>query len=321
MKNMDNKEEIPPTVFISYSHDSEEHKTWVLQLATRLYSNGVNVLLDVWNLSLGKDVASFMERGLTEANRIICVCSNKYVEKSNNGKGGAGYEKQIMTAELVGDQNTDLIIPLIKNNTLTRKTPTFLAGRMYINFDDEILYEKNYWDILRDIHKEPVFPVPTIGSNPFKNIRNFSQEKLVPTNEKYLSPAMNGKVTFDYSNNNHMYTVGCNELMFEVRWSNASNNSIHLYNDPNSILSIARVKDVTEINEIADARNYDTSSRTRTIKLNEIALMQNINGFYCAIKVTAISAESHGAENDIVTFEYFIQTNGSPDFTNYKSNW
>ena len=30
-----------PKVFISYSHDSEEHKSWVLQLATRLRSNGV----------------------------------------------------------------------------------------------------------------------------------------------------------------------------------------------------------------------------------------------------------------------------------------
>ncbi|MBU9862223.1 toll/interleukin-1 receptor domain-containing protein [Rahnella aceris] len=34
-----------PTVFISYSHDNELHKDWVLQLATRLRSNGVEVLL------------------------------------------------------------------------------------------------------------------------------------------------------------------------------------------------------------------------------------------------------------------------------------
>lgn len=39
-----------PTVFISYSHDNELHKNWVLQLATRLRSNGVDVLLDRWNL-------------------------------------------------------------------------------------------------------------------------------------------------------------------------------------------------------------------------------------------------------------------------------
>ena len=315
METMDNTSENQPTVFISYTHDNEKHKTWVLQLATRLRSNGVNVLLDIWNLSLGKDLASFMEKGLTEANRIICVCSSNYVEKANNGKGGAGYEKQIITAELVGDQNTDLIIPLIRDNLATKKTPTFLAGRMYINFDEEILYEKNYWELLRDIHKEPILPIPPIGPNPFKNIQVFSQEKFIPSNEKYVSPAMEGKVTFDYSNNNHIYTVGCNELMFEIKWSSAGKNSIHLYNDTPSILSVARVKDATEFNEITDARSYDTSSRTRTIKLKEVGVLQNKNGFYCAIKILAISAESHGALSDQVTFEYFIQTNGSPNFS------
>lgn len=38
-----------PEVFISYSHDNDEHKEWVLQLATRLRSNGIDVILDRWN--------------------------------------------------------------------------------------------------------------------------------------------------------------------------------------------------------------------------------------------------------------------------------
>jgi hypothetical protein len=77
-----------PSVFISYSHDSEEHKNWVLQLATRLRSNGVNVLLDRWNLKLGNDLASFMERGLSKSQRVVCVCSENYGKKSNERWGG-----------------------------------------------------------------------------------------------------------------------------------------------------------------------------------------------------------------------------------------
>ena len=42
----------PPKVFVSYSHDSDLHKGWVLTLATRLVANGVNVLLDQWDLTL-----------------------------------------------------------------------------------------------------------------------------------------------------------------------------------------------------------------------------------------------------------------------------
>lgn len=114
-----------PKVFISYSHDSDEHKNWVLQLATRLRSNGVDVLLDIWNLRLGQDLASFMEKGLSKSQRIICVCSENYVKKANDGIGGSGYEKQIMTAELIKDQNTEWIIPLIVNNPNERKLPIF----------------------------------------------------------------------------------------------------------------------------------------------------------------------------------------------------
>ena len=51
-----------PTVFVSYSHDGEEHLAWALQLATRLRSNGVDAILDRWNLSLGQDLAAFIER-------------------------------------------------------------------------------------------------------------------------------------------------------------------------------------------------------------------------------------------------------------------
>ena len=39
-----------PTVFISYSHDNEDHKSWVLKLASDLRSHGVNAILDQWDL-------------------------------------------------------------------------------------------------------------------------------------------------------------------------------------------------------------------------------------------------------------------------------
>jgi hypothetical protein len=41
----------PPTAFISYSWDDEEHKAWVKQLAARLRGDGVDVALDQWDYS------------------------------------------------------------------------------------------------------------------------------------------------------------------------------------------------------------------------------------------------------------------------------
>jgi hypothetical protein len=304
-----------PKVFMSYSHDSEEHKEWVLQLATRLRSNGVDVLLDRWNLKLGSDLAAFMEQGLSKSQRVICVCSETYVEKANRGKGGAGYEKQIISAEYLKDQNTNWVIPLIKNNNADKKTPIFLGTRQYVSFEDPALYEAKYEELLRDILDEPVLPIPPIGNNPFQTIKEFAQQKFIPNNEKYVSPAIKGQVTFDYSNNNGRYFIGQGELTFELYFSKSSNQNIIILNDPQSINTVSLAKDISEIRDISDARVYDSSSRARRPNINQIAIIQNNNGFYAAIKILAIKDDSRGDANDEVTFEYIIQTNGSPDFS------
>lgn len=311
-------EQTPPQVFISYSHDDDAHKNWVVQLATRLRSNGVDVILDAWNTKLGSDLASFMEQGLSNSQRVICVCSSKYVAKANGGKGGAGYEKQIMTSELIVDQNTSWIIPLIVNNDSDKKTPIFLGGRKYISFEDPKLYEAKYEELLRDILDEPILPIPPIGKNPFKVIKDFAQQRFLPTNEKYVSPSVFGVVTFDYSNSDGRYFIGQGDFLFELDFSKSSNYDIQLYNDPGSIRTVAVVKDLKEIREIKDARIYDSSSRVRRPNVGQIAVVQNSNGFYAAIKILSIKDDTRGAEEDEVTFEYIIQTNGSPDFSSLQ---
>ncbi|PYX41594.1 MAG: hypothetical protein DMG83_23505 [Acidobacteria bacterium] len=108
----------PPKVFVSYSHDSDLHKDWVLKLATRLVANGVDVLLDQWDLTLGSDLPRFIESGLTTSDRVLAICTSQYVEKANAGLGGVGYEKMILTDQLMRNINSDRIIPAIRGNSL-----------------------------------------------------------------------------------------------------------------------------------------------------------------------------------------------------------
>ena len=57
---------VHPKVFISYSWDTEngddEHKKWVRDLATKLRSHGVDVILDQFDLRLGDDLPFFMKK-------------------------------------------------------------------------------------------------------------------------------------------------------------------------------------------------------------------------------------------------------------------
>ena len=55
---------ILPKVFISYSHDNPNHKQWVASLAIKLRENGVDAVLDQWDLYPGEDVPVFMEKNL-----------------------------------------------------------------------------------------------------------------------------------------------------------------------------------------------------------------------------------------------------------------
>ncbi len=220
-----------------------------------------------------------------------------------------------MTAQLINDQNTNWVIPLIKNNLNNRKIPTFLGGRMYISFEEPNMYESKYEELLRDLLDEPILPIPPIGKNPFQTVKDFAQQKFIPNSEKYCSPAIKGTVTFDYSNNNGKYSIGQGELMFELNFSKASDTSIYLLNDPASIKTVAIARDVSDISSIKDARNYDGSSRVRRSSINQVAVLQNTNGFYTAIKILNIKDDTRSDENDEITFEYCIQTNGSPDFT------
>ena len=121
-----------PKVFVSYSHDTDQHKDWVLVLATRLVANGVDIVLDQWDLTLGGDLPRFMEQGLSSAHRVLAVCTEPYVGKANAGRGGVGYEKMILTAQLMQDVTSDRIVPVIRSNSLTAPVPIFLSSRVYI---------------------------------------------------------------------------------------------------------------------------------------------------------------------------------------------
>jgi hypothetical protein len=155
-----------PKVFISYSHDSLDHKKWVNELGVRLRNNGIDAILDQWELQPGDDLPHFMETHLSNADHIIMICTELYVQKANKGQGGVGYEKMIITSNLLKNIDTNKIIPIIRQNSKS-EIPTFLKTKLYINFSKSADYEFNFDELIRTIHQSPLFKKPEIGNNPF----------------------------------------------------------------------------------------------------------------------------------------------------------
>ena len=140
-----------PKVFISYSHDSEEHKDWVKELAEFLRSHEIDVILDQWDLGLGSDIALFIEQGLSQSDRVLVISTDTYIEKANSGKGGAGHEKTILTADLLNDQNSNKIIPIVRNVKGETLVPEFLKSRKYLILSDDIDTEDKRLELVKDI--------------------------------------------------------------------------------------------------------------------------------------------------------------------------
>lgn len=132
--------------------------------------------------------------------------------------------------------------------------------------------------------------------------------------QKYASNRLKGRNSFDYSNNNGRFIIGSNELLFETAWSKASDESIHVYNDPASIKGVALVKGIPAINLISNAKSYDFSSRSRTPQEGDIVVFENSYGNFAAVKIIDIKDNTRSDSIDELTFEYVINSDGHADF-------
>ena len=117
--NADARRDAPPVrAFVSYSHDSDEHKKWVLALVERLRNDGIDAIVDQMHLTLGAYSPEFMERAVRESNRVLVVCTEQYKERFDRRVGGAGYEGHIITGEIVNEVGKNKFIPILEKRGL-----------------------------------------------------------------------------------------------------------------------------------------------------------------------------------------------------------
>jgi hypothetical protein len=86
-----------PKVFISYAWEDREHKQWVKELAVRLRVDGVEVILDQYELHPGDQLPEFMERSVRISEVVLIICTPQLKNKSDVRSGGVGYEGSVIT--------------------------------------------------------------------------------------------------------------------------------------------------------------------------------------------------------------------------------
>ena len=290
--------------FVSYAWDSEEHKKWVLKLATNLRSHGIDAILDQWDARLGNDLPFFMEQGLTDSHFVLCICSDKYIEKANEGSGGAGYEKRIIASEMMNNSDKRYIIPIIKGNSGAEKVPTFLSGLKYVDFDNRNYFDC-YQELIERIYDEDIKKKPPLGKNPFVSTE-ISDEITTKLNiEKIIfhTPFLEGKVSFDYKRNSGSYIIGEGDYEFHSQWSECGHNSIHCYRD--HVFRLGYNPSYRVFPSPKEFINFDFSSRSKSVNVGEIVLLENRKHKFAALKILRVVRRNEDI-NHLLEFEYKI---------------
>jgi hypothetical protein len=156
----------PPKVFISYSWDSPEHKQWVAQLGAILRQKGIDVILDQWHVRPGEDLAVFMERSVRDADRVLVICTEKYVERAAARSGGVGYEHVILTGELMQNVGTAKFIPVVRQSVDSAILPAVLNMRLRFDLKDGPNQSSQLEALVMDLHNIRI-PIPPLGPNPY----------------------------------------------------------------------------------------------------------------------------------------------------------
>lgn len=164
MKNLN------PTVFLSYSWSNSNHQDWVINLAERLVSDGIDVKIDKWDLKEGNDMFDFMESMVnsSDIDKVLIILDKTYVAKANKRKGGVGTETQIISPEVYKNVSQEKFIPMVtqKDENNEAYVPTYLKNRIYIDFSEDEYFEKSYETLLRNLYKRPALNKPKLGKTP-----------------------------------------------------------------------------------------------------------------------------------------------------------
>jgi hypothetical protein len=163
---------MPKKAFVSYAHESAEHKNQVLQFATLLRQNGVEAVLDVWAADARIDWYAWALKEMTEADYIVVVASPKYLQVADGAPSrehrGVQSEAALLRDLVWDDRATWLpkILPVLLPDHQIQEIPRFLQPSTASRYEVRGFTPRGIEDLLRVILSQPSHIPPPVAEPP-----------------------------------------------------------------------------------------------------------------------------------------------------------
>ena len=159
-----------PRVFISYSWTSQEHQERVRGWADRLLADGVDVVLDVYDLTEGDDKYAFMERMVTDPSvtHVLVFSDREYARKADDRTAGVGAESQIISESIYNEVRQSKFIPIVceRHEQGEVALPVFMRSRKWIDFSSDQTANESWDQLVRVLHGRPRHVKPRLAARP-----------------------------------------------------------------------------------------------------------------------------------------------------------
>lgn len=132
-----------PTIFISYSWDSQEYIECVNIFVKELKKYNLKVIYDA-DIEPGDRITIFMEKAVSECDFVLYICTPNYKRKADNRKDGVGYENTIITGELFEKQNERKFILILFSGTWEESSPTWGKGKKGFYYKNAIEFKNEF---------------------------------------------------------------------------------------------------------------------------------------------------------------------------------
>jgi hypothetical protein len=160
-----------PRVFVSYAHDSPEHKARVLRFATFLHSRiGLDVHLDQWDDGRRRDWSLWAVENLNNADFVVVVASPDYRRRADGeappheGRGSQ-FEAAALRNALTRNLRSEVerILPVVLPGNSIEDIPTFLNAYSTTRYETAEFTDDGVADLLLAITGRPRNPRPPRG--------------------------------------------------------------------------------------------------------------------------------------------------------------